>query len=335
MNRNRIYIIVFIALACIAAWFYINNSTSTIKPELREFAVKDTASIDKIFMADRKGKTALLKRQSPGTWTINDHFEARQDAINTLLYTIANIEVRSPVGKNLYNNTMKLLSANSVKVELYSKDQILKTIYVGHATMDNLGTFMYLEGSSVPFIMHIPGFNGYLTPRFFTSEADWRKKSVFAYAPAEIKSVEMKYETVRDSSFQIVRQNDSTFVLKVNGVERPAIRSKLMTYILHFKNISYEKVEDAISSSLKDSLLFFGPFASVKVEPQVGGAKTAIMYRMPVNSHTMTKEDAAGKPLPFDRDKLFLKVTGDTSWFIGQYFTFDKLLKTPAYFTTR
>jgi hypothetical protein len=333
MKNNRIYIILLIILACIAAWFYFSHSNSTIKPELKDFAVKDTASIDKIFLADRQGKTALLKRKSAGRWTINDRYDARQDAVNTLLFTIASIEVRSPVGKNLYNNAMKLLAANSVKVELYSNDNLIKTFYVGHPTMDNLGTFMYLEGSSVPFIMHIPGFNGFLTPRFFTNEAEWRNKTVYTYAPAEIKSITIKDEIHPDSSYEIVRKNDTAFAFTMNNVEIQTVPSKLMAYILNFRNISYEKLEDAMRPTLIDSLLFRGSFAKVTVQPQAGAGKSVMLYRMPINSSSLEKQDAAGRNLPFDQDKLFLQIEGDSSWFIGQYFTWDKLLKTPSYFT--
>ena len=103
-------------MAMVAGYFLYTNSKSTIRPELSDFAVADTSSIDKIFMADRQGKTILLERKSPVDWIVNGKFHARHDLIANLLYTIKSVEVRSPVGKNLYNQTMKLLASNSVKV---------------------------------------------------------------------------------------------------------------------------------------------------------------------------------------------------------------------------
>ena len=191
MKKNRLTIIVFIALAAVASWLWLNRSSSTIKGVLRDFAFADTAAVDKIFLADKDGRQVTLVRKDDNSWTVNNKFIARKDAIDNLLYTIKAVEVRSPVGKNLYNNTMKLMSAKSVKVEIYANGELAKTYYVGHPTMDNLGTFMYLEGSTVPFITHIPGFNGFLSTRYFASEAEWRDKSIFRFDPRKIVKVEV------------------------------------------------------------------------------------------------------------------------------------------------
>ena len=111
-------------MACIAGYFLYTNSNSTIRAELRDFAISDTSAIDKIFMADRQGHTILLEKKATGDWSVNGKFRARQDILSNLLFTMKSIEVRSPVGKNLYNHTMKLMASNSVKVEIYSKEQL-------------------------------------------------------------------------------------------------------------------------------------------------------------------------------------------------------------------
>ncbi|HNB13426.1 MAG TPA: hypothetical protein PKY09_11010, partial [Bacteroidia bacterium] len=98
MNKNRILLLIVVLLLSVTGYYYFKNSDSTIKKELRDFAVADTSSIDKIFLADKKGNKALLERKSPALWTINGKYPARQDAINFLLKTIKQIEVRSPVG---------------------------------------------------------------------------------------------------------------------------------------------------------------------------------------------------------------------------------------------
>jgi Domain of unknown function (DUF4340) len=334
MKNNRIYIILFLVLAASAAALYFNNSNSTIKKELRDFAVKDTSSIDKIFMADRQGSTVLLERKSKAEWIVNNRLEARQDGINSLLTAVASMEVRSPVGKNLYNNTMKLLASNSIKVELYSDEKLLKTYYVGHSSMDNLGTFMYLEGSTVPFIMHIPGFNGYLSPRFFTSETSWRKRTIFAYDPGKIKSVSVSDLIFPDSSFIMQRQGDSAYVVTTSSGTNlePLNREKVITYLINFKNISYESIDERLLEGVKDSLLKAGPFKKVAVALADGTTKEAVLYRRPITENSLSKEDAMGNPLPFDRDNLYAKLANDTAWFLCQYYTWDKLLKTPGYF---
>ncbi|MEP7265509.1 MAG: hypothetical protein ABI772_13470 [Bacteroidota bacterium] len=334
MKKNRIYIILFVVLAAAATILYLNKSNTTINKAQADFAVKDTASIDKIFMADRKGNTVVLERKSRSQWLVNNHFEARQDGINTLLTTVASMEVRSPVGKNLYNNTMKLLASNSTKVELYADGKLLKTFYVGHATMDNLGTFMYLEGSSVPFIMHIPGFNGYLTPRFFVSENGWRRRIIFAYEPALIKSVQVTDILQPDSGFIIQRQGDSVYtVTSASGAAvQPVSKEKTRSYIVNFKVVGYESIDEKDPKEVRDSILKVGPFKKLAIASVDGRVKEVLAYRRPIMENSMNKVDPEGNPLPYDKDNLYVMIQGDPTLYLCQYFTWDKLLKTPSYF---
>jgi hypothetical protein len=52
-----------------------------------------------------------------------------------------------------------------------------------------MGTYMYMENSTVPFITNIAGFDGYLTPRYITERADWAVKNVFRLGEGELLSL--------------------------------------------------------------------------------------------------------------------------------------------------
>ena len=195
-------------LLSVTGYYYFNSSNSTIKKELRDFAVADTASIDKMFLADKKGNKALLERKSPALWTINGKYPARQDAINFLLKTIKQIEVRSPVGKAALQNVLKELSSTGTKIEIFSKGDKIKTYYVGGPTQDMLGTFMYIENSAVPFVIHIPGFNGYLTTRYFASADEWRSRIIFQYGEGQIASVRVQNNQHPEESFSVKKDDD-------------------------------------------------------------------------------------------------------------------------------
>ncbi len=177
MNRNRIAIILVIILGSVSLWLVLNNKKSTLKKGLRDFALEDTASVTKLFLADKNNRSITLEKQKPGIWRLNNKFFARNDAVNLLLETMKRVEVKSPVGKNAKDVIIKALAAAGVKIEAYNKDKLVKLYYVGSETQDMLGTYMLLadpitlENSSVPYITYIPGFDGYLTPRFFTIES--------------------------------------------------------------------------------------------------------------------------------------------------------------------
>ena len=67
---------------------------------------------------------------------------------------------------------------------------------------------MILENSSEPYVVSIPGFNGYLSSRFSCEENDWKDKIIFNYDKNEIESVHLNYrDTIH--SFKIY-SDDST-----------------------------------------------------------------------------------------------------------------------------
>ncbi len=335
MKKNRLTLLVFVVLAAVAAWLWFSRSSTTLKGELRDFAYADTAAVNKVFLADMEGRKALLTRNTDQTWTVNGRFQARPDAIQNLLYTIKAIEVRSPVGKNLYNNTMKLMAAKAVKVEIYAKDELVKTYYVGHPTMDNLGTFMYMEGSTVPYIMHIPGFNGFLSTRYFASEAEWRDKSFIRLMPPRITEVSLidHYRPVR--TFSIVRQADSSYSVFAGTplqAVQPVDGGKIRQYLAGLRMISFERLDHDLPKFRRDSVMNAGPFAVFSIKTDDGKERVLQCYRKPVGTGPGMVLDNFGKKLPFDYDRFYGIYNQDTSLMVCQYFHFDKVFKDPQGF---
>ncbi len=178
MKKNRVIIIVVIILAAVAAVLLMQNRKGTLKYEMGEFAIADTASVTKIFMADMRGNQVLLTKAKPGHWLLNDNVKAGNESVDLLLKTMANIAVKAPVPKKSYNSVIKRLATNSIKVEIFQNkyridlfnsirlfphEKLTKVYYVGNPTPDNMGTFMLLEGSEVPFVVYEPGFRGFVS----------------------------------------------------------------------------------------------------------------------------------------------------------------------------
>src|SRR5687767_14674439 len=102
-KKNRVAIIMVVLLGALSFWFIVKNNKSTISEEMRAFAVKDTAAVTRIFIADHKGQSVTLERNGL-VWTVNKSFTARQDVVKTLLTTIAKIDVKEPVSKKAHDN---------------------------------------------------------------------------------------------------------------------------------------------------------------------------------------------------------------------------------------
>lgn len=332
MSKNKLLLLVALVLITFLGYFLITNNNGTIKKELRDFSVADTASIDKVFFADKSGHRSLLKRVGKGQWTVNDKYPARQDAVNTLLTTICRIEVRSPVGKAAYQNVMKTLSSNGVKVEIYSKDKKIKTYYVGDATADMMGTFMYLENSTVPFVIHIPGFNGFLTPRYFADARQWRSQVIFNYGEGEIKKIVAINNLEPEKSFRVEKAGDSYLYFCPENATRPSeiFQSQLAAYLAKYQLIGFERVTYDLDTIFRDSLLKTQPIRILDVESVKGKRDRIAMYRKPVAEGTLTSIDQnTGQLHEFDVDKMYATWNNDLEMIVVQYYVFDKLFKRP------
>ena len=332
MKKNRLTILLFLLLAIVAGILIITNRKSTIKDELKNFAVKDTASITKIFMADKSPSSVTLTKDAPGQWTVNGKFAARWDAITTLLETINQVDVRTPLAKSAYNNVIKALSTSGMKVEIYSKDKLLKTYYVGGTTQDQMGTFMMLENSSTPFVTYIPGFNGYLSTRYFTEEELWRDRTVFNYYTDEIASIEVAYpEREKRHSFVI---NPKDFTAKSMDLVEPVVRdtAKVGLYFGQFKHVNFEGFANGVPKPVKDSILATNPIAIITVTDTKGNKDMIKAYLKMVNKRDSLLEDEHGDPMIYDVDRMFALINNGKDFVVIQHFVFDQIMVSFDYF---
>lgn len=338
MKKNKIIIILFIVLGALTIWFIVNNNTSTIKQTLRDFAVKDTTIIDKIFLADKKGRSITLEKKSPGKWIVNGKYEARNDAVQTLIYTINKVEVKEPVSKKAQDNVVKKLAAEAVKCEVYSNEKLIKAYYVGSETQDMTGTYMILidlntmETSAKPFVTYIPGFQGFLTTRYFTEEIGWRDRTVFNYIPTEIKSVKMETPAAPDKSFEVFYLSENLFDIKLlstgksfNNIDTLSIKQ----YLSYFQNLNFESFEVDMTPQQMDSVKQTTPTNIITVTLN-NGEKNQVKFYPRKPKHGVTEID--GKKIEFDPDRMNATMNDGKDFVFVQYFMFGKIMPSPDYF---
>ncbi len=342
MKKNKIAIILVALLAPLTFWLVINKSTNgTIKKELRDFAVRDTASITKIFMADRSNHSVTLERLGNGDWQVEGKYVANKGVVDNLLETIKNIEVMSPVPNAAKETIIKSLASSSVKIEIYKKDGLVKSYYVGGETQDGLATYMLLsdpktgENSSAPFIMFMPGFNGNVGVRYFTDLRDWRARFVFRYYPDDIASVKVEYIEELDNSFEVFNNGNNSFEvkdLKKNALILDGDVMKMKRYLSYYQNIQYEILKNDAADSLKDAVFKNMAFAKITVTNKKNEQNAITLYHMP---HKIEGLEIAGKPIKYDPDHMYTFINDGKDFVSVQYFVFGKLLQTPGYFMSK
>lgn len=336
-NKRLIPVFIVLALGAITFWLVVNKgkNNGTLDVHQMDFAVKDTASITKIHMADKTGKSITLTRASAGTWIVNDKFNARPDAIKILLNTMASVAVQSPVSVKAKDNIIKWMATGATLVEAYAGDQRIKMYYVGGETQDQLGTYMLLadpetgEKAESPFIMEIPGFNGYLSTRYFTEEAEWRDRTVFRNSPMQIRSIRVEHNGYPEAGFQIDLQDAYHFTLKsLSGASLPFDTVKMKQYISYYGNVGFEVIENKIAAAKKDSVIRTTPVHIITLTDTKGKVSRIKMF---LKQGDAEKIDSLLK-INIDADRMYGLINDDKDFVLVQYYVFGKLLQSPAYF---
>ncbi|HOZ30931.1 MAG TPA: DUF4340 domain-containing protein [Bacteroidales bacterium] len=327
-----LFILLVIAVTVVVIIFFKQKS----EPEkvLRDFAVQDTAAIDKIFMADKSNKTILLERKS-NYWTVNGKFTARRDLVDLLLETICKLEVNSPVPEAKLDKVLKDLSVTGIKTEIYQHGELTKTYYVGGVTPDNMGTYMIMEGSELPFIVYIPGFNGYLTVRYNTEINEWREKNAFNYKIQDIAKVSVKYGDNKDESFIVEALGKNGYCLKdIDGNDIAFEYDPLILneFVARCKYIGFEAyIMDELQQSKRDSLSKEPMIVQYTIENKSGETRTLKTYfRQNINKLL----DDNGVPYEYDIDRLY-GIIDDKEVVLMQFYVLDPISLTKSEFMVK
>ena len=334
MKKNRVTVIVVVILAITSLYFLLSkNGFSTIGQKDNDFAVKDTGNITKIFIANKNNQSVTLTRISKGQWMVNNRFIVRPDCINTLLYTINMVTMKTVIDPHAWGGVLKNLSTSAVKVEIYEGDNRVKVYYVGGETSDELGTYMLLanpkteENYEQPYITYIPGFDGYLTTRYFIKEEDWRDRIILQYYPYDLKSVSMLYPGA-DSSFRITIAGRNQFMLDNPLTKRKAATFDTIAvkqYLTYYQSISWEVTAP---TTKEDSIVHSPPLAVMQVEDVKGKITTVKLFH---RWATDNQREKYGIDYKFDPDRMFALVN-DKDFVLVQYFVFGKIMQPAGYF---
>jgi len=330
-KSNVILLIAVVVISAIVAIVYFSENDTT-ELVLRDFAVADTASIDKIFLADKSNNTVLLEREGDH-WIVNGEFIARRDFIEVLLTTMKNIEVKSPVPEAKLDKVMKSLSVKGIKADIYQKGELVKTYYVGGVTADNTGTYMILEGSEQPFVLHIPGFAGYLTVRYLPYVNEWRERIVFRYKVDEIKKIRAEYPMNPDDSFIAYSYGDNKYGitdLSGNDFNFAIDTIKIKEFIAKVKFIGLEAyLSEQLNDPKRDSLLGETMSARYTVENRAGEEKDVKLYlRQNINQAV----DDQGRLYDWDIDNLYGIINDDKEVVLMQHYVIDPISLTSSSF---
>jgi hypothetical protein len=334
MKKNIIYLIVFLILLAVAGWLLSENSAnSTLDgPENYAFSVKDTAALTKIVITTKKPSSVTLEKR-PGGWLIDGKDPVREQAMSTLLETLATMQLRNFVPKRMKDNIVNQLAVSGKKVELYKNGDLFKTIFVGNSTDDQLGTFMMLKNGDAPYAVYIPGFNGFLETRFITQPEVWQRRDLVRIKPRDIKEVKLTFTDSLEASFTLrAFSPDSLYMVSaatgntINNLNQ----NKARQFLAVFKNLRYEGAitpDDGIYAR-KDSLLASKPAFSLRVKDIDGKVVNVAGYRIKNAQESIVLGDSSTY---YDPDRLHGFIN-DQRMILLQYYGLRNVLLPIDYF---
>ncbi len=328
MKKIIPFVVVVFLLSIVSIYLYISfDTSSTARREQTDFAVKDTADVGKIFIADMHGNTVTLTRDN-GTWMVNGQFKAREDAATLLLETFRNVYVQRPVAKEAQEQVNRVMAGNAKKVEIYRKSgELIKTWYIGYGTMDKKGTYMLLETpengkSTAAYIMDMRGFTGMLDTRFFTNLSEWRSTRILDYPSLNFREIEVDYPTQEFSGFRITYEGGNNIQLYASGSEKPVqgFDSTLVKdYLLNFKLASFENYNTLLKPAQEDSVKQLTPYQVIRITDQKQTRTIRLWARAaPQGQFEMDGETQA----EIDRERIYACVNDDELAF-AQRFVWD------------
>jgi hypothetical protein len=333
-KKNRIYIaILMLGLALVVFVFIRKGTSSTMSSDA--FAITDTAQITKIFMVNRNNARIVLKKRGDGLWTLNDSFIARPNKIEMILDVIRRMQIKSPVPKTMMDYVTKELSTKGVKVEVYNGDEKIKSFLVGTDTQDLLGTFMLLDGSDNPQIVHLPGFNGYLSIRFASRIQDWRDFAIFRMEPNQIDQIALSYPNNPSASFKlkIVSENIAQLTSATGDTAKENINGDFFRgFVTRFRNLGYLELVDTVRFKHinTDSVKNTKPYFTLDVTDKRGNTSQALFYLEPKPIRVLKFKndayDAKGNPIITPDDIFITLLPNGKEYAVTQWYALEKVL---------
>lgn len=289
-------------LSALAIWLWNRSqdrsSLGGIEKEWSEFSIEDTASIDRIVISDKVPmKVDLIK--TDGKWQLNGR-ALRKDAIEVLLETLKRMEMRNFVAENSKDEILRRMATYGKEVIVYSKGEEIAHFFVGTDTPDHLATYMLKKGAELPFAVHIPGFNGYLSSRFITKEVLWYNRSLIGQDVSNLNLFKMDYSDASMPSVHLQKNDDASWQ---NLIEPDMDQKWITAYLKQLEKANYE---GAIVTSdkifmRKDSLLNSTPYLQFAWADMQGNSHWLKAYKIKAEADAA---DAQGNPLNFDPDRM-------------------------------
>ena len=327
MNRNiAILLVLFLGMAGGTLW-YLTSEKETQKTTLldwdRKFKVEDIDQIHKIFIAKRKGEQITLERKGDH-WIYNGQYKALPNAVDNLMRAFGEVEMNYKPANAAVPNMVSNLATQGVKVELYNRaGEQLKAYYIGGETSDSRGTYMIMEGSEQPYVVHIPTWGGNLRARFNLTGEQWRDKTVLGAKVEDIDFVSVEYPKQKNKSFKLEKKGSeyevAPFYDATPKIAKPVSQGLVEGYLVNFQTVGAEAFET--KNPRRDSVTQTIPFSIITLRKTNGEEQKVELFPIYQDIPDAKTESIAGTYV----ERYFAEVN-EEEFMLVQHRVFEKVL---------
>ena len=346
MKKNRLAIIITSVLIVVAAVLLWNNRyLTTLRGEAYDFTVRDTASVTRLFFADKSGNQVLLSRTEEG-WKVNEKYDAQQTMVNNMLYTLDKMRIKMPVSLASHDNVITRMAGTNTKVEVYQivprinlfnkvklfpHEKLTKVFFIGDVTQDNSGTYVLKEGADKAYIVHLHGFRGFISSRFSANQEDWRDHKIISEKISDIASLKLEFNNDPENSFILNETGRYKYEMKrLNDESNINIDTvRVLNLLTSFGDVRFEAFLSDITQERRDSIINSPYQERLTLTTKDGRQNVIRTYTMRINASAFGFEE---NDWDDDPDHKYAYVENNDELVMIQDFAFGKILKPAEYY---
>ena len=346
MKKNRLAIIITSVLIVVAAVLLWNNRyLTTLRGEAYDFTVRDTASVTRLFFADKSGNQVLLSRTEEG-WKVNEKYDAQQTMVNNMLYTLDKMRIKMPVSLASHDNVITRMAGTNTKVEVYQivprinlfnkvklfpHEKLTKVFFIGDVTQDNSGTYVLKEGADKAYIVHLHGFRGFISSRFSANQEDWRDHKIISENISDIASLKLEFNNDPENSFILNETGRYKYEMKrLNDESNVNIDTvRVLNLLTSFGDVRFEAFLSDIAQERRDSIINSPYQERLTLTTKDGRQNVIRTYTMRINASAFGFEE---NDWDDDPDHKYAYIENNDELVMIQDFAFGKILKPAEYY---
>ena len=346
MKKNRLAIIITSLLIVIAAVLLWNNRYLTsLRGDAYDFTVRDTASVTRLFFADKSGNHVLLSRTDEG-WKVNEKYDAQPKMVNNMLYTLDKMRIKMPVSLASHDTVITRMAGTNTKVEVYQivprinlfnkvklfpHEKLTKVFYIGDVTQDNSGTYILKEGADKAYIVHLHGFRGFISSRFSANQEDWRDHKIISENISNIASVKLEFNNDPENSFILNENGRYKYEMKrLNDESNVNIDTvRVLNLLTSFSDVRFEAFLTDITKERRDSIINSPYQERLTLTTKDGRQEVVRTYTMRIDASAFgfTENDWDDDP-----DHKYAYIENNDELVMIQDFAFGKILHPASYY---